>query len=170
MRCIKPNETKSPQTFDYEKVKKQVFYLGLLENVRVRRAGFAYRLTYEKFLQRYKCLSKKTWPNSKNSKSKDNVSIILKENNFEDDVRYGVTKIFIKSPQTVFALETKRAARLPQIVIFLQKFWRGTLARKYFKRLKAANRIAIEYKAYKSRSYIKNLHKAYRYFILNIFL
>lgn len=52
VRCIKPNETKSPVNFEYEKIKSQVFYLGLLENVRVRRAGFAYRLTYEKFLQR----------------------------------------------------------------------------------------------------------------------
>lgn len=52
VRCIKPNEFKVPKSFDSEKVKSQVYYLGLLENVRVRRAGFAYRLTYEKFLQR----------------------------------------------------------------------------------------------------------------------
>ena len=30
----------------------QVRYLGLLENVRVRRAGFAYRQFYEKFFYR----------------------------------------------------------------------------------------------------------------------
>ena len=53
MRCIKPNEIKSSEAFDVEKVKNQVFYLGLLENVRVRRAGFASRLTYEKFLLRH---------------------------------------------------------------------------------------------------------------------
>lgn len=52
VRCIKPNELKSAQSFDYERVKTQVLYLGLLENVRVRRAGFAYRTTYEKFLER----------------------------------------------------------------------------------------------------------------------
>jgi myosin I len=53
VRCIKPNEVKSPQLFDDIKVKDQVLYLGLLENVRVRRAGFAYRVTYENFLHRY---------------------------------------------------------------------------------------------------------------------
>jgi myosin-1 len=52
VRCIKPNEQKSSDTFDYDRVKTQVLYLGLLENVRVRRAGFAYRTSYEKFLQR----------------------------------------------------------------------------------------------------------------------
>ena len=53
VRCIKPNEVKSSLTFDYERVKTQVLYLGLLENVRVRRAGFAYRTTYEKFIERF---------------------------------------------------------------------------------------------------------------------
>jgi myosin-1 len=61
----------------------------------------------------------------------------------------------------VFGLETKRSNKLPQIIIYLQKFWRGTLARKYFKRLKAANKIAMEYKAYKLRNYVKLLHQAY---------
>ncbi|NXJ72343.1 MYO1D protein, partial [Rostratula benghalensis] len=52
VRCIKPNDKKSPQLFDEERCRHQVEYLGLLENVRVRRAGFAYRQTYEKFLHR----------------------------------------------------------------------------------------------------------------------
>lgn len=34
-----------------------------MENLRVRRAGFAYRKKYEEFLQRYKCLCPTTWPN-----------------------------------------------------------------------------------------------------------
>ncbi len=115
-------------------------------------------------------MSKKTWPNPKNGKSKDNVSIILKECGFEDDVRYGTTKLFIKSPQTVFGLENKRSKRLPQIITYLQKFWRGTLARKYYKRLKAANIISIEYKAYKLRNYIKQLEKSYGYNFGNNYL
>ena len=57
VRCIKPNEVKSALTFDHERVRTQVLYLGLLENVRVRRAGFAYRTTYEKFIERFKILN-----------------------------------------------------------------------------------------------------------------
>lgn len=38
--------------FDEARCRHQVAYLGLLENVRVRRAGFAYRQPYERFLQR----------------------------------------------------------------------------------------------------------------------
>lgn len=39
--------------FDDVLVRHQVKYLGLMEHLRVRRAGFAYRRKYETFLQRY---------------------------------------------------------------------------------------------------------------------
>jgi myosin-1 len=40
----------------------QVKYLGMVENIRVRRAGFAYRREFDKFLRRYAVLSDKTFP------------------------------------------------------------------------------------------------------------
>lgn len=162
MRCIKPNELKSPKAFDEEKVKSQVYYLGLLENVRVRRAGFCQRTLYEKFLQRYKCLSKKTWPNPRSGQPIDNVRVLINELGVESDVRYGTTKLFIKSPQTVFALETKRTNKLPDIVVFLQKNWRGGLARRKYKRMRAANKIANAYKAYRLRKYVRELNAAFK--------
>lgn len=57
VRCIKPNEMKSAVLFDDARCQHQVAYLGLLENVRVRRAGFAYRQPYARFLQRSDCRS-----------------------------------------------------------------------------------------------------------------
>lgn len=39
MRCIKPNDEKSANLFDQTRIEHQIAYLGLLENVRVRRAG-----------------------------------------------------------------------------------------------------------------------------------
>lgn len=39
----------------------QTRYLGLLENVRVRRAGYAHRQLYKPFFERYRLLSKSTW-------------------------------------------------------------------------------------------------------------
>ena len=43
----------------------QVKYLGLVENLRVRRAGFAFRRPYGVFLERYKSLCADTWPQYK---------------------------------------------------------------------------------------------------------
>mgnify|MGYP001375576224 CR=1 FL=1 len=62
-------------------------YLGLLENVRVRRAGFAFRQDYTRFLQRYKMLADQTWPNFEGSE-KDGVKVILQTQNLDKDVRY----------------------------------------------------------------------------------
>lgn len=53
IRCIKPNETKKPRDWEESRVKHQVEYLGLRENIRVRRAGYAFRRIFKKFLQRW---------------------------------------------------------------------------------------------------------------------
>jgi myosin-1 len=53
IRCIKPNDNKAYHDWDAQRVRHQVQYLGLLENVRVRRAGFAYRAEFDRFLRRY---------------------------------------------------------------------------------------------------------------------
>lgn len=89
IRCIKPNNFKQAANFDVELVKHQIKYLGLMENLRVRRAGFAYRRTYELFLQRYKSLSKETWPNY-NGNAKDGVQILACKLGYEaDDYQMG---------------------------------------------------------------------------------
>ncbi|KFO23731.1 Myosin-Ih [Fukomys damarensis] len=62
IRCIKPNDRKEPSEFDDFLVRHQIKYLGLMEHLRVRRAGFAYQRKYEHFLQRYKSLCPDTWP------------------------------------------------------------------------------------------------------------
>ncbi|RHY32265.1 hypothetical protein DYB32_002718, partial [Aphanomyces invadans] len=64
--CIKPNEKKMSGTINKELVSAQVHCLGLVENIRVRRAGFCYRETYATFLHRYKILSRTSWPAPKN--------------------------------------------------------------------------------------------------------
>ena len=55
IRCIKPNESKKAHDWEGDRVKHQVEYLGLKENIRVRRAGFAYRRPFQKFLDRWVC-------------------------------------------------------------------------------------------------------------------
>lgn len=48
--------------FDVDVVRNQVQYMGLVEILRIRKAGFAYRGKYEDFLSRYKSLCPDTWP------------------------------------------------------------------------------------------------------------
>ncbi|KAI5745228.1 hypothetical protein M8J76_009372 [Diaphorina citri] len=87
VRCIKPNEEKSAVVFNDERVEHQVRYLGLLENVRVRRAGFAHRQPYDRFLKRYKMISEFTWPNFRGT-PKDGTRVLIEEKGFAHDVKH----------------------------------------------------------------------------------
>lgn len=72
-----------------------------MENLRVRRAGYAFRQVYERFLYRYKMLAPKTWPHWKGA-SQDGVHEILQAQRIsQDEYAYGKTKIFIKNPKLV---------------------------------------------------------------------
>uniref|UniRef100_A0A7N6BWC4 Unconventional myosin-Id n=1 Tax=Anabas testudineus TaxID=64144 RepID=A0A7N6BWC4_ANATE len=162
VRCIKPNDVKSPLLFEQERCRHQVEYLGLLENVRVRRAGFAYRQTYPRFLQRYKMISEFTWPNHELSSDKEAVKRLLQGCGFDHDVAYGKTKVFIRTPRTLFSLEEQRAEMVQRIVLFLQKVWRGTIARMRYRRMRAALVILQAYRRYKVKSYFREVHRRFK--------
>lgn len=49
-------------------------------------------------------ISQYTWPNFPGS-DRDGTKRLIDEKGFSSDVKYGKTKIFIKSPGTLFALE-----------------------------------------------------------------
>lgn len=136
IRCIKPNDLQSPGIFNDELVLHQVKYLGLMENLRVRRAGFAYRRTYDMFLNRYKCLSKQTWPNY-NGPAKDGVKILVKELNYgPEDYRLGETKLFIRFPKTLFDTEDAFQEKKHDIAAILQARWKGRVQRRKYLKLR----------------------------------
>lgn len=162
VRCIKPNEVKSPVQFDYERCKHQVMYLGLLENVRVRRAGYANRQPYQRFLQRYKMLSSYTWPNHQCSSDQEAVQALISDIEINDDIAYGRTKVFIRTPKTLVDLEERRALLIPQLVILLQKMWRGGLARMRYRRTVATYKIMRRYKLYKMRCYLLDMSNKFQ--------
>uniref|UniRef100_A0A8C9XW92 Unconventional myosin-Id n=1 Tax=Sander lucioperca TaxID=283035 RepID=A0A8C9XW92_SANLU len=162
VRCIKPNDVKSPLLFEQERCRHQVEYLGLLENVRVRRAGFAYRQTYPRFLQRYKMISEFTWPNHDLPSDKDAVKRLMQGCGFDHDVAYGKTKVFIRTPRTLFSLEEQRVEMVQRIVLFLQKVWRGTIARMRYRRMRAALVILRAYRRYKVKSYIREVNRRFK--------
>ncbi|XP_055902162.1 unconventional myosin IC isoform X1 [Eupeodes corollae] len=136
IRCIKPNDQQTAGIFNDSLVLHQVKYLGLMENLRVRRAGFAYRRTYEMFLQRYKCLSKKTWPNYKGS-AKNGVEILVKEIGFgPEDYRLGQTKIFIRFPKTLFDTEDAFQAKKHDVAAIIQSHWKGRKQRQVYLKLR----------------------------------
>lgn len=77
---------------------------SLLENVRVRRAGYAYRQVYTQFLYRYKMLCAKTWPSWRGGSAREGVNELFTSLAIDKkEYAFGITKIFIRNPQTVIA-------------------------------------------------------------------
>ncbi|XP_073956777.1 unconventional myosin IC-like isoform X1 [Choristoneura fumiferana] len=138
IRCIKPNDFKAPMQLDEKLVSHQVKYLGLMENLRVRRAGFAYRRTYEAFLERYKCLCVDTWPKFRGP-AREGVQKLVNAIGYErEDFRMGNTKIFIRFPKTLFDTEDAYQIKKNDIATIIQSRWRGYWQRKQYLKMKAA--------------------------------
>uniref|UniRef100_A0A8B9NNA5 Myosin IH n=1 Tax=Accipiter nisus TaxID=211598 RepID=A0A8B9NNA5_9AVES len=135
VRCIKPNENKEPGKFDDYLIRHQVKYLGLMEHLRVRRAGFAYRRKYELFLQRYKSLCPATWPHW-HGPAAEGVERLIKHIGYKpEEYKLGRTKIFIRFPKTLFATEDAFEFRKHLLgMVPLEACWRGALARKEAKK------------------------------------
>lgn len=126
IRCIKPNAEQLPGRFNDDLVRHQVRYLNLMENLRVRRSGFAYRKEYEPFLQRYKCLSKDTWPHFKGEHARDGVQLIVNALGYKpDDYKMGKTKIFIRHPKTIFDTEDAFQEKKNYLASLIQALWKG---------------------------------------------
>jgi myosin-1 len=132
IRTIKPNENKSPTEYNEPNVLHQIKYLGLQENVRIRRAGFAYRQSFDKFVERFFLLSpatsyagEYTWTGTTEAAVKQ----ILKDTSIpQEEWQMGVTKAFIKSPETLFALEHMRDRYWHNMATRIQRMWRAYLA------------------------------------------
>ncbi|DAZ97943.1 TPA: hypothetical protein N0F65_006368 [Lagenidium giganteum] len=57
VRCLKPNDEAKPSTFVPKRICDQLKAGGVLEAVRVNRAGYPVRLTHQQFIKRYRPLA-----------------------------------------------------------------------------------------------------------------
>ncbi|XP_065430240.1 unconventional myosin-Ie-like isoform X1 [Chrysemys picta bellii] len=157
IRCIKPNETKRPRDWEESRVKHQVEYLGLRENIRVRRAGYAYRRLFQKFLQRYAILTPETWPAWRGDEKQGVVHLLRSVNMDPDQYQLGQSKVFIKAPESLFLLEEMRERRYDGYARVIQKAWRKHVAvRKYIRMREEASNILLNKKERRRNSLNRN--------------
>lgn len=146
--------------------------MGLVENVRVRRAGFAFRMAYVHFMQRFKMCDTATWPQYSGS-DKEGCELIMSKIKQAGPVQYGKTKVFIKDPQTVLELEEKRAAALDMVVRKIQKAWRAFALRRFWLLVRAVSQDVLKGTlmqcvcVWSKRKYFCIDHKARRQWSLN---
>ncbi|XP_037326134.1 unconventional myosin-If [Pungitius pungitius] len=136
IRCIKPNETKRPKDWEESRGRHQVEYLGLRENIRVRRAGFAYRRVFNKFLNRYAILTAETWPCWRGPEQQGVLHLLRSVNMDTDQYQMGRSKIFVKNPESLFLLEEMRERKFDTFARIIQKSWRKFIARKKYEQMR----------------------------------
>ncbi|KAM4608358.1 unconventional myosin-Ib isoform 3-T4 [Polymixia lowei] len=161
IRCIKPNDKKAAHIFTESLVCHQVRYLGLMENVRVRRAGYAFRQAYEPCLERYKMLCKQTWPHWRGP-AREGVEVLMADRQVPtEEFAYGRSKIFIRNPRTLFFLEERRRRCLQDLATLIQKIYRGWKCRTHFLLLKQSQVVvAAWYRRYAQQKKYQNIKSA----------
>lgn len=139
VRCIKSNDQKQSNKIDDRRVIHQIKYLGLLENIKVRRAGYAYRGDYGRFVDRFRILSKETYPEFHGSDKKGTQAVLRAAAKampqLETEVQLGKTMVFIQTPETFFQLEKLREKKLGSFVMRIQKAWKKYFGRRHLLQL-----------------------------------
>ncbi|MED6168755.1 hypothetical protein PIB30_014444 [Stylosanthes scabra] len=132
IRCIKPNSKQVPGIYDEDLVLQQLKCCGVLEVVRISRAGYPTRMTHQEFAKRYGLLL------SEANTSYDPLSIsvaVLQNSNIPPEMyQVGYTKLYLRSGQ-VGVLEDRRKHIL-QGILSVQRSFRRHQARSTFRELR----------------------------------
>ncbi|XP_053723481.1 unconventional myosin-VIIa-like isoform X15 [Synchiropus splendidus] len=136
VRCIKPNEFKKPMLFDRELCVRQLRYSGMMETIRIRRAGYPIRYTFVEFVDRYRVLMPGVKPAYKQEDLRGTcqriAEVVLGR---DDDWQMGKTKIFLKDHHDML-LEIERDKAITDKVILIQKVVRGFKDRSHFLKMR----------------------------------
>ncbi|XP_025750107.1 unconventional myosin-VIIa [Callorhinus ursinus] len=138
VRCIKPNEFKKPMRFDRPLCVRQLRYSGMMETIRIRRAGYPIRYSFVQFVERYRVLQPGVKPAYKQDDLRGTCQRMAEAVlGTHDDWQIGKTKIFLKDHHDML-LEVERDKAITDRVILLQKVIRGFKDRSNFLKLKNA--------------------------------
>uniref|UniRef100_A0A3B5PY93 Myosin heavy chain 7 n=1 Tax=Xiphophorus maculatus TaxID=8083 RepID=A0A3B5PY93_XIPMA len=129
VRCIIPNESKTPGAMENPLVMHQLRCNGVLEGIRICRKGFPNRILYGDFKQRYRILNPAAIPEGQFIDSRKGAEKLLGSLDIDhNQYKFGHTKVFFKAG-LLGQLEEMRDDRLSLIITGIQARSRGLLAR-----------------------------------------
>ena len=139
IRCVKSNHAKKPGIFTGSLALSQLRNGGLFEAIKIRRAGYGYRIPLERFMRQYSVLYVDLSAESR-KKGVDTRAVVeellkrfIKDNAgpnlIPDNFIIGKTKVFLKAVAEQNLLEKKRRAVLSVRMLRVQARARGYLFR-----------------------------------------
>ena len=138
VRCIKPNDDKSPMKFIEKLVLEQLRYSGMLETVRIRKSGYPVRLDFENFLTRFHFLSRNK-EKLREFPAKEAVAHILKSI-AATGFQIGRSKVFLRETTELY-LEKNKLREIQIKCIIIQKYVKGYLTKIAYLRMKGSIQI-----------------------------
>jgi len=135
VRCLIPNEIKTPGILEAGLVLHQLRCNGVMEGIRICRMGYPSRMFYAEFKQRYSILAPNAVPATGFVDGKEVTEKVLKALSMnEDSYKIGHTKVFFRAG-VLGTLEEWRDSRLTKIFTLFQAHVRGNLMRKNYQKL-----------------------------------
>ncbi|XP_076858240.1 unconventional myosin-X isoform X2 [Brachyhypopomus gauderio] len=136
IRCIKPNMEKHANKFDPEVVLNQLRYSGMLETVKIRRAGFPVRTTFTDFLSRYAVILKGK-RQTEGEDSRKISELLTAYSTSSKDWQLGKTKVFLKEVlEQRLEKEREEVRRTAGMVIRAHIL--SYVARKHYRKVKSS--------------------------------
>ncbi|XP_035245186.1 myosin heavy chain, fast skeletal muscle-like [Anguilla anguilla] len=157
VRCLIPNETKTPGLMENFLVIHQLRCNGVLEGIRICRKGFPSRILYGDFKQRYKVLNASVIPEGQFIDNKKACEKLLGSIDVDHtQYKFGHTKVFFKAG-LLGLLEEMRDDKLAILVTLTQALCRGFLMRREFAKM-MERRESIYSIQYNIRSFMNVKH------------
>ena len=153
VRCIKPNALKQPNELDSLDVLRQLRCAGMLESIRIRRAGYAVRRPFKEFFSRFRILAPNLVATGADPDYRSlcqrlateveerlcKQGVVLEEKSWQ----MGQTRVFMKEDleRRMEQMIVESAKRQVQTI---QRCWRGFAQRRRFRMLRGA---ALQFQA-----------------------
>ncbi|KAM3956157.1 LOW QUALITY PROTEIN: unconventional myosin-Ia [Aphomia sociella] len=156
VRCLRADPQLRPHRFDAPLLRHQLRSQGIMDMALLRRAGWCESMCARALLARYGLLGAPAPPAPAPAACDDPVRAaraLLRPLPIPSaEFAYGRTRVFVRSPRTLWELEALRAARVLSLVTALQRAWRRHCARRRLAAARRAQRvIARAWRAYRAR-------------------
>uniref|UniRef100_A0A2I3GWB3 Myosin X n=1 Tax=Nomascus leucogenys TaxID=61853 RepID=A0A2I3GWB3_NOMLE len=165
VRCIKPNMQKMPDQFDQAVVLNQLRYSGMLETVRIRKAGYAVRRPFQDFYKRQEGAELDSLLLMRNLALPEDVrgkctSLLQLYDASNSEWQLGKTKVFLRESLEQ-KLEKRREEEVTHAAMVIRAHVLGFLARKQYRKvLYCVVIIQKNYRAFLLRRRFLHLKKA----------